>query len=74
MPRQQKQGRGAGTRKFGRYERKPSNLRYRSETRWAKNKAKRIYKKMIAQPKYKPFNISVETETALNKLLQRRSV
>ena len=33
---------GAGTRKYGRYDRKPSNKRYRAAQRWIENKNKKL--------------------------------
>lgn len=36
---------GGGNKKIGRWKRKPSNQRYKSEQRWIKNKARKAAKR-----------------------------
>ena len=45
---------GKKNRKYGRGIRKPSHMRYNSELRWFKNKAKRIWKFMRKNPNWRP--------------------
>ncbi len=56
---------GAGTRKYGRYDRKPANKRYRNEKRWITNKAKGIKKYMKSNPNWKPDSVSPEVRALL---------
>ena len=60
---------GKKNRKYGRKNRRPSYARYKNEQRWIENKAKRIAKQMKKFSNYKPFNVSEEVMSIVNKIL-----
>lgn len=63
MPK--KQRKGGGSRKIGRWKKKPANKRYLAERRWAKNKARRIARYMRKHPNWRPAFISDDVKALL---------
>ena len=53
MAEQQKRRGGKKGRKYGRWQRKPHNLAYKSQNKQDKNKARRIMKMMRRFPNYR---------------------
>lgn len=72
MPAKERRGSG-GTKKFGRFDRKSSNKRYRDEMRWVTNKAKSIRRHMKQHPNYRASNTKPEVKAALKRLLNREA-
>jgi len=73
MAEKQKAGSG-GKRKLGRNGRKPSQQRYNNESRWIRNKAKKIAKYLRRHPNWTPNNLDDLVKIELKKLLRKQEV
>ena len=71
MPKQQKRGSG-GEKTYGRWRRKPGNLRYLSERRHITNKARRLIRYMKRFPNYPiPSNTNFEVKLAVERFFSK---
>lgn len=70
MPERARGGAG-GEKTYGRWKRKPGNLRYLHERRDVVNKAGRLFKYMKRFPNYPmPTNLKSEVEILLKRLIR----
>jgi hypothetical protein len=62
-----------GGRKYGRVKRKPCHQVYNAKRQWFHNKVRRIVKQMKKFPNWKPYNLSPDVKTEVNKRLEKLS-